>query len=105
MTSISNGFHQKEKSVYSLEKVKNNYAELYARVNDFTKIKLKCWVAYSEYMARDEGCVDHLSFDHYCNFVDASLCIGHINSGEIDVTDLGGKDAAIAIVKTWYGIL
>lgn len=29
--------------------------------------------------------------------------IGYINYDLIDVTDLGGKDKAIEIVKRWYG--
>jgi hypothetical protein len=93
-----------EQKPYTVEDAKKDSEAIYNRVNDMTKIKLKCWIAYCIYAKREEYKERAMKFNTYCNFIIPDTCISHIQSGEINCDDLGGKEAAIQIVKTWYGL-
>jgi hypothetical protein len=95
----------KREVIYTVEDAKKDAEAMFAhRINDMTKIKLKCWIAYCEYARREENQKQAMQFDVYCNIVAPYTYMGHINSGEINCDDIGGKEAAILIVKTWFGI-
>lgn len=46
-----------------------------------------------------------MDFKVYYDIVSTFTYIGHIESGEINCDDIGGKEPAIEIVKTWFGIV
>ena len=94
----------KEKNNYSVEDAKKESESIYNKVNDMTKIKLKCWIAYCEYARKEENKKTAMKFEVYCNIVSPCTYIGHIESGEINCDDIGGKEKAISIVKKWFGL-
>lgn len=94
-----------KKVIYTVEDAKNDSERIYNKVNNMTKIKLKCWIAYCEYAEREENKENAIQFDAYCNIVSPFTYIGHIESGEINCDDIGGKEIAIGIVKEWFGII
>lgn len=87
------------KTKYTIEHAKRDFDSIYDRVNNMTKIGLKCWIAYCEYAKREENKDEAMKFDVYCNIVSPSTYIGHIQSGEINCDDIVGKETAITIVK------
>ena len=74
---------------------------LSSRVNDMTKIEVKCWLYHSE--SRIKNGNEPFTFDNYSHCLGVAVLLDHIKFDLIDVTDLGGKDKAIEIVKRWYG--
>lgn len=93
-----------KKTKYTVEDAKKESESIYNKVNDMTKIKLKCWIAYCEYARREENEETAMKFEAYCNIVSPFTYIGHIESGEINCEDIGDKETAIAIVKKWFGL-
>ena len=91
------------RKVFTVEDAKEYYKKIYDKVCDMDKIVLKCWIAYCEYARREENAKEAIEYNIYYNAVSFDTYIGHIKSGEINCDDLGGKQAAINIVRTWFG--
>jgi len=86
----------------TVKQVQKEYDHIYPIVNKMTKIKLKCWMYYTKSRANNKH--TSIPFDMYTYRLPPSHYIEFIYYGSIDCEDLGGKEAAIKIVETWYGV-
>lgn len=70
------------------------------RVNDMTKIKLKCWIYYAE--SRIKNGNEPIDFDHFTSRFGKQIYLDYIEHNFIDCEDLGGKERAIEVVQKWF---
>lgn len=85
----------------NIESVKKSAdAMLSSRMNDMSKIEVKCWVYHSESRVRNGN--EPFTFENYSHCLGATVPIDYIKYDLINVEDLGGKENAIEIVKRWY---
>lgn len=93
---------QEKKKELTIESVRETYQEMYnqGRINDMTKIKLKCWLYHSE--SRNKNGNPPFQFDHYVHALDKQFYLEFIEFGLIDCEDLGGKEKAKEIVTNYY---
>jgi len=83
-----------------LNEVISEYNSMYNRVNDMTKIKLKCWLQHSESRVNNNN--PPFKFKAIKKVLYKEDYLSRIKYGMIDCDDLGGKDKAIEIVERWY---
>lgn len=91
---------RKHDDLVTLGEAKEMIRAHYPKVNDVTKLKLKCWLYYCE--GRNEGGKDSLPFNQYLQMVSYTQLIEMIRGCVIDVSDLGGKDVALSKLSKWY---
>jgi hypothetical protein len=94
--------HKNVSDENKLQDVQNVYDRLYDRVNNMTKIKLKCWLFYykSCIESKEETIFGFTTFKRYTTM---GYYIDMVNSLTIDCTDLGGQEAGIKIIYEWHG--
>ena len=85
----------------SIEEVYKQAKEMLSdKMCDMSKIEVKCWVYHSESRVRNGN--PPFTFENYSHCLGSSVPLDYIKFDLIDVSDLGGKEAATEIVKRWY---
>lgn len=85
----------------SIEKVRQQAEEMLShRMNDYSKIKVKCWAYHSESRIRNGN--EPFTFENYSHCLGKDVPLDYIKWDLIDVSDIGGKEKAIEVVNRWY---
>ncbi|PLS19001.1 hypothetical protein CVD28_00950 [Bacillus sp. M6-12] len=92
----------KKKKDITIESVRESYQEMYneGRINDMTKIKLKCWLYHSE--SRNKNGNPPFLFENYVHALGKETYLDYIKFGLINCDDIGGKEKANEIVMNWF---
>jgi len=95
--------NRNEKTTLTIQDVRETYEKMYKqkRIHPMQKIKLKAWLYHSESRHRN-GNAPFL-FQNYTHAVGKQIYMEYINFGLIDCEDLGGKEEAFQIIKSYYG--
>lgn len=70
------------------------------RVNEMTKIEVKCWVYHSESRIKNNN--EPFRFDDYSHCLGKQTYLDYIKYNLIDCSDIGGKENAINTVEKWF---
>lgn len=92
----------KKKPEMTIQSVREDFEQMYneRRINDMTKIKLKCWLYHSE--SRNKNGNPPFLFDNYVHALGKETYLDYIKFGLIDCEDLGGKEKAREVVENWF---
>lgn len=85
----------------TIEEVRQQAEEMLSRrMNDYSKIEVKCWVYHSESRVRNGN--PPFTFKNYSHCLGKDVPLDYIKWDLIDVSDIGGKEKAIEVVNRWY---
>lgn len=70
------------------------------RMNDYSKIEVKCWLYHSESRVKNGN--QPFKFENYSRRLDKHVPLNYIKYDLIDVSDIGGKEKAIEVVNRWF---
>ena len=85
----------------SIEEVRQQAEKMLSRrMNDYSKIEVKCWVYHSESRVRNGN--EPFTFSNYSHCLGKDVPLDYIKWDLIDVSDIGGKEKAIEVVNRWY---
>jgi hypothetical protein len=86
----------------TLAEAKSYYNDLYAFVNDITKVKLKCWLNYCE--GRSEGSKVSMTFTNYINRMKLSDYLQLVRTFVVDCSDIGEVEKVSKLILDWSSV-
>lgn len=87
-------------NMLTLQEAKDRFRMLYTGVDDFTRIKLKCWLYYCE--SRAKGSKLCIPFSTYVFHMGESDYLSMVGGYTIDCSDIGGVKKSLDLISESY---
>ena len=72
------------------------------RMNNYSKILVKCWVYHCESRMRNNN--PPYTYTQYITALPSSVPMDYVQYDLIDYSDIGTKEEVLGIIQKWWGV-